>query len=63
MGFSKPSKIQERALPLLLANPYVSEFSYQYFPHGPVMDLKPTEHDRAITIGHREDGSVRSDNA
>ena len=24
MGFSKPSKIQERALPLLLANPYVA---------------------------------------
>lgn len=23
MGFSKPSKIQERALPLLLSNPYV----------------------------------------
>ena len=23
MGFTKPSKIQERALPLLLANPYV----------------------------------------
>ncbi len=22
MGFSKPSKIQERALPLLLSNPY-----------------------------------------
>lgn len=25
MGFSKPSKIQERALPLLLANPYVGQ--------------------------------------
>lgn len=23
LGFSKPSKIQERALPLLLANPWV----------------------------------------
>ena len=23
MGFTKPSKIQERALPLLIANPYV----------------------------------------
>jgi superfamily II DNA/RNA helicase len=27
MGFSKPSKIQERALPLMLSNPCVMLFS------------------------------------
>lgn len=31
MGFTKPSKIQERALPLLLSNPCVSIEFFSWF--------------------------------
>lgn len=28
MGFNRPSKIQENALPLMLAEPYVTQYNY-----------------------------------
>ena len=61
MGFSKPSKIQERALPLLLANPYVA-------PHAAKsvkLSITPqtTEHDRTVPIRYRKDSRVRVDHA
>lgn len=64
MGFQKPSKIQERALPLLLQNPCVR----LAVPFRPLISRvpfhsQPAEHDWAISVGDGQDGRFRSHDA
>lgn len=58
MGFQKPSKIQERALPLLLQNPCVVIHLVSLLP-AHVVSHQSEEHDRAIAVGNRKDCSLR----
>lgn len=58
MGFSKPSKIQERALPLMLSNPYVAA-SYLTTANSRRL-MQCNKHDRPIAVGHRKDGCIRA---
>lgn len=62
MGFQKPSKIQERALPLLLQNPCV----WLRLARSRLLTstlIQSEEHDRAIAVGNREDCSLCLDDA
>lgn len=59
MKFQKPSKIQERALPLLLQNPCVCSSILDNFTSH-IIKQAP-EHDRAIAIWNRKDSCVRPD--
>ncbi len=72
MGFQKPSKIQERALPLLLQNPYVDQPARER-SHRPVQvrltptlvthSFQPAQHDRTESVRNGKDCCVRVDNA
>lgn len=65
LGFNKPSKIQERALPLLLANPCVVTLQVKYLIYGLLIPhlLQPSKHDWTIPIRHRQDCRLRSHDA
>ncbi len=63
MGFDKPSKIQEKALPLLLTDPCVLAFPPLSFTRSSPRSMQAYEHDRAIAVWHRKDGSVRAHDA
>jgi hypothetical protein len=60
MGFTKPSKIQERALPLLLANPLDFRNVRTYLILTPVQTAK---HDRPVPVGDWKNRSICSHNA
>ena len=62
MNFSKPSKIQERALPLLIANPYVGHRLFVPM-NDSFASLQSAEHDRPIAVGDGQDGCLRADDA
>lgn len=63
MGFQKPSKIQERALPLLLQNPSVQlSFSAVGAPSSSYF-AQSTEYDRPVAVGNRKDSSFRPHHA
>jgi hypothetical protein len=72
MGFQKPSKIQEKALPLLLQNPCVFFSLLSCLTTFP-SDTRPLilnltlsqspEHDRSVAVGNGQDRRLRLDDA
>lgn len=66
MGFDKPSKIQEKALPLLLADPSVSiKLCLLQFPvcWSQAFQRQAYQHDRSITIWDRKNSGFCPHNA
>ena len=55
MGFQKPSKIQERALPLLLSNPYVHHICWPAAPVDPRANNSPRN-----MIGQSQSGTGKT---
>lgn len=51
MGFKKPSKIQEKALPLMLQNPYVHD--YRLYPIEYILIFRQsTKYDCTVSVRH-----------
>lgn len=64
MGFQKPSKIQERALPLLLQNPFVQFRFFLVSTRGITYSFRQAEeYDRTISVRNGKDGCVCLDDA
>lgn len=60
MGFVRPSKIQERALPLMLMEPYVA---IAPFERQLLIDFQANKHDRPIPSWDRKNSSLHSGHA